>query len=251
MVFAFSKAFGPTVSTTGSAEKQIGSDYIIPPKAQDRPGPFHIEKIRIGKSSITAGGEVRHGLVYIKTGSSGTYEYAYGQGSGEDADASSQCPAEEIDCSIPADSGGKCQVFVKDFVDAADVTVSLEFHYGLGPRIDSYGAIGSDTAADTEESMGTKVMDKAGKIIQIRFVGMCIGDGESATAIIELIIPGLTGPFEFAVGNGHGGDTIGHASEADVIKIKPGIPVGKNVTIDMKITSADIMKAPHYSIAVA
>lgn len=246
--FAFSKAFGPTVSTTGSAEKQIGSDYIVPPG-----GPFHIEKIRIGKSSVTAGAEVRHGLVYIKCkGTDGTFEYAYGQGTGEDADASSQTPAEEIDCSIPVKSGGKLQCFVKDFVDAADVEISLMFMLGAGRKVQSYGAIGSDTGADTEESMGTNVIDETGRIIQIRFVGAPIGDGESATAMIELIVPGHTGyPLEFAVGNGHGGDTIGHCSEADVIDIPGGIPVGKNVTIDMRITSADIMKAPHYSIAVA
>lgn len=248
MVYAFSKVFGPTASTDASAEKQIGSDYIIPP------GQFHIEKIFIGKGLIVAA-EPYVGRVYVTiTGVDGTFEYAYGNGCGEDADFASNIAAEQIDCSIPAPGGGTLKVYVKDVDNAADVMVCLIFHRGLGPRVDSY-CVGVhstyDTTADTEMNVGGGiVITRAGRIIQIRFAGSGIVDAKAATAKLEISIPGLAGPFEFVVGNGHGGDLGGNPAHADVIDIPGGIPVGKNVTVDILLTSAEVMIGPHCSIAV-
>lgn len=242
--FAFSKAFGPTTSTTGSAKSAIGSTYIIPP------GNYHIEKIRIGKAGILI--EQATGIVIIEiTGVDGTYEYAYGRGVGAATQVAAQGPADEIDCSIPAPGGGTITVSVKDVVDCPDVTVSLEFHQGGGRRVDSYAVQGSVTVADTEESMGTKVIDRAGRIIQIRFTSHCNVDGESHTGILTLDVPGLAGPYEWAVASGQGGDVSGQIAPLDVINIPGGIPVGKNVTVDIKIKSADTMMTPAASIAVA
>jgi len=245
MVFAFSEAFGPTASSTGSAEKQIGSDLII------QPGNFHIEKIRIGKALVT-GVEDATGIVYLKIkGVDGTYEYAYGRGLSSATDYGSIGPAELIDCSIPAPGGAKLQVFVKDVHNAKDVTVSLEFHQGLGQRVQSYAVQGSITVAVTEESMGTIVMTDAGQIIQARFVGSGNVDAKSGVGIFKIIVPGKTGPYHFVVGNGHAGDVAGSIALADVIDLKPGIPVGKNVTIDLRIVSTDVLLTPAASIAVA
>jgi len=246
MVFHHSKAFGPTTSTTGSAEKQIGSDYIIPP------GQFHIEEIFIGKAPIT-GVEQYTGIVYVKiAGVDGTFEYAYGRGLSVATNSSRVGPAEHIQCSIPAPGGAKCQVFVKDVVDATLVTISLMFHTGLGRKVCSYAVQGSVTVAATEESMGTFVNLFAGRIIQIRFVGTNNVDAEGGTAILDLAVPGLEGrSLEFAVGNGHGGDTDGAVEPADVINLKGGIPVGANVTVDVKITSGATLMTPAASVAIA
>jgi len=243
--FAFSKAFGPTTSTTASAEKQIGSDYLIPP------GNWHIEKIRIGKSGILI--EQYTGIVYLKIkGVDGTYEYAYGRGLGCATNAAALGPAEEIDCSINAPGGANCQVFVKDVVDCPGVTVSLSFFHGAGKRVDSYAVQGSVTVAATEESMGTVVMTLPGRIMQIRFVGNNNVDAEAGSAILKLTVPGLEGrDLEFAVGNGHGGDTTGYVAFTDVIDLPGGIPVGKNVTVDIRIKSTSTLMTPAASIAVA
>jgi len=245
MVFAFSEAFGPTTSTTGSAEKQIGSDLII------QPGTWHIKKIRIGKGCVT-GVEQYTGIVYLKIkGVDGTYEYVYGRGLSSASDAGNVTQAEEIKCSIPAPGGARCQVFVKDVVDCPGVTVSLEFHRGSSRKIQSYAVQGSVTVAVTEESMGTVVMTDAGRIVEARFVGTGNVDAKSGTAIFKIVVPGLTGPFHFAVGNGQAGDVSGSKAPADIIDIKGGIPVGKNVTVDLRVVSTDVLMTPAASIQVA
>lgn len=246
MTFHHSKAFGPTTSTTGSAEKQIGSDYLC------IPGQYHIEEIFIGKAPIT-GVEQYTGIVYLKIkGTDGTFEYAYGRGLSVATNSGRVGPAEHIPCSIPVKGGAKVQVFVKDVVDATLVTVSLMFHTGLGRKIQSYAVQGSVTVAGTEESMGTVVVTDAGRIIQARFVGTNNVDAEGGTAILRLAIPGLEGrDLEFAVGNGHGGDTDGSVEPADVINFKGGIPVGANVTVNIHIKSGATLMTPAASIAVA
>lgn len=246
MGFHHSKSFGPTTSTTGSVAKQIGSDYIIPP------GQFHIEEIFIGKAPIT-GVEQYTGIVYLVIkGVDGTFEYAYGRGLSVATNSSRVEPAEHIQCSIPAPGGAKCQVWVKDVVDATLVTVSLMFHTGLGPKIQSYAVQGSVTVAGTEESMGTFVVTDAGNIVQCRFVGTNNVDAEGGTAILRLAVPGLEGrDLEFAVGNGHGGDVDGGVAPADVINFKGGIPVGKNVTVNVHIKSGATLMTPAASVAVA
>lgn len=247
MPYAFSKVFGPSGSTDASVEAQIGSDYIIPP------GQFHIEKIIIGKGLIVAA-EPYVGKVYVKIANvNGTYEYAYGNGCGEDADFSSNIPAEQIQCSIPAPGGNKLQVFVKDVDNAADVMVCLMFHRGLGRRVDSY-CVGVhstyDTTADTEMDVGAGIdIGRAGRIIQIRYAGSGIADAKAATAKLEIKIPLDGAPHEFVVGNGHGGDTGGNPAHADVIDIPGGIPVGV-VKIKILLTSSEIVIGPHCSIAV-
>jgi len=242
--FAFSKAFGPTTSTTASAEKQIGSDYIIPP------GNFHIEKLRIGKAGILI--EQYTGIVYVKiTGVDGTYEYAYGRGLGCATDHASHGPADVIPCSIPAPGGSTLKVYVKDVVDCPGVTVSCEFYHGSGPRVDSYAVQGSVTVGGTEESMGTVVIDRAGRIIQARFVSNGNVDAEAGTGIFIIEVPGLAGPFEFAVGNGQSGDVAGNVAPPDVIDIPGGIAVGKNVTVDLRVKSTNVFMTPAASIAVA
>lgn len=246
MVYAFSEAFGPTASSTGSAEKQIGSDMII------QPGNYHIKKIRIGKALVT-GVEDCTGIVYLKIkGVDGTYEYAYGRGLSSATDYGSIGPAELIKCSIPAPGGANCQVFVKDVHNAADVTVSLEFHQSLGQRVQSYAVQGSITVAATEESMGTIVMTNAGRIVEARFVGSGNVDAKSGVAVFKIVVPGRTGfKDHFVVGNGHAGDVAGNVALADVIDLKPGIPVGKNVTVDLRILSSDVLLTPAASIQVA
>lgn len=245
MVFAFSEAFGPTTSSTGSAAKQIGSDLII------QPGTFHIEEIFIGKGPVT-GVEQYTGIVYLVIkGVDGTYEYAYGRGISAAADYGSGGPAEHIKCMIPAPGGAKLQVYVKDVVDCEGVTVSLMFHKGTCRRVQSYAVQGSITVAATEESMGTVVLTDAGRIVEARFVGNGNVDAKTATAIMKIKVPGQSGPFDFAVGNGHAGDVAGNVALSDVINIKGGIPVGKNVTVDLRVLSVDVLMTPAASIQVA
>jgi len=244
MTYAFSEAFGPTTSTTGSVEKQIGSDFYC------NPGSFHIEKIRIGKGCVT-GVEQYTGIVYLKIkGTDGTFEYAYGRGLSSATDHGNVGPAEVIDCSIPVKGGAKVQVFVKDVVDCPGVTVSLEFHTGLGPKVQSYAVQGSVTVAATEESMGTVEITDAGRIIQARFVGTGNVDAKSGTAIFKISVPGDDN-HHFAVGNGQAGDVSGAKSEADVIDIKGGIRVTQNMVVDLRVVSTDVLMTPAASIAVA
>ena len=246
MAFAFSKAFGPTASTTASAKTTIGSTYIIPP------GDYTITKIRIGKGLI-ADAEPACGEVEVEiTGVDGTYQYAYGNGAGGATNSINQ-PAEEIDCCIPAPGGGTITVSVTDPDNAADVTVSLSFEKSMGQRVDSYGvgADGTDGAADTKTSIGTIVVTKAGRIVQIRMGGSGVVNAKAATGILELDVPGLAGPFEWAVGNGPGGAANSGPTPADVINIPGGIPVAKNVTLTAYLTMAETCKAPHISVAVA
>lgn len=245
MVFAFSEAFGPTTSSSGSVEKQIGSDLLC------QPGSYHIKKIRIGKGCVT-GVEQYTGIVYLKVkGTDGTFEYAYGRGLSSATDTGNVTQAEEIKCGIPVKGGSNVQVFVKDVVDCPGVTVSLEFHNGLGRKIQSYAVQGSVTVAVTEESMGTVVMTDAGRIIEARFVGTGNVDAKSGTAIFKIVVPGLSGPYHWAVGNGQAGDVSGAKAPADIIDISGGIPVGKNVTVDLRVVSTDVLMTPAASIQVA
>lgn len=245
MVFGFSEAFGPTTSTTGSAAKQIGSTLTC------QPGSWHIRRIRIGKAPITAV-EQYTGIVYVTAkGTDGTFEYAYGRGVSAATDHASQGPAEVIDCGIPVKGGAEVKVWVKDVVDATLVTVSLEFHTGLGKKIQSYAVQGSVTVAATEESMGTVVITDAGRIVQARFVGNNNVDAEGAPSIFKIVVPGKAGPFHFAVGNGHGGDVVGSVGPADIIDLEGGIPVGQNVTVDLRILSGATLMTPAASISVA
>lgn len=245
MGFAFSKAFGPTDSTTASVKTTIGSTYLIPP------GQYVIKKIRIGKGQVT-NGEPCVGEVEIEvTRVPGTFQYAYGNGSGGATNSGTNGPAEQIECSIPAPGGSRLTVSVTDPDDAKDVTISLEFYTGSGPRVDSYGvgADGADTAADTLLAVGTVVIHRAGRIKQIRVAGSGVTDAKAGTGILSIAVPGLPGPYEYAIGNGPGGATLGGPQHADVIDTD--IPVGLNVTVTINLTTAEIMVAPHVSIAVA
>lgn len=244
MGFAFSKAFGPTATTTASVKTTIGSTFTVPP------GSYGIKEIRIGKG-LVVNAEPCCGEVEIEiTGVDGTFQYAYGNGTGG-ATNTQNGPAEKIQCSIPAPGGSVVTVSITDPDNAADAVVSLKFFSGSVPRIDSYGvgADGTDTTADTELEIGTVQITKAGSIKQIRFSGSGITDAKAGTGILEIKVPGLAGPFEFAVGNGPGGATLGAISDADVIDVD--IPVTLNATISIRVTTAEAMIAPHCSIAVA
>lgn len=245
MVFAYSHAFGPTTSTTGSAESQIGSDHIVRPG-----GPYHIKRIRIGKSGILI--EQYTGIVYFKhTGElgAGTHEYAYGRGLGVATNAAAIGPAEVINCCFPISSGSTLQAFVKDVVDCPGVTISVEFHKGVAANVQSYAVQGSVTVAVTEESMGTVKITTGGRIIEARFVGNNNVDAEAGSAIFKISVPGRVADA-FAVGNGVGGDTTGYVAPADVIG-DLDIPVTENVTVDLRVCSTHTLMTPAASIAVA
>jgi len=62
-------------------------------------------------------------------------------------------------------------------------------------------------------------------------------------------VPGLAGPFEFAVGMGAGGATLGGPGMADVFDVD--VPVGVNVIVTFKVTYTDAMDSATVSIAVA
>ena len=143
------------------------------------------------------------------------------------------------------------QIYVNDAEIAKDVTVSAMFFSGL-ERVDSYAAGGGavDATADTELSFSTiTIVSKPGRIKQIRYSCGQIVDAKSCSGKLILTVPGLAGPFEFAVGNGASGDTLGGTADADVFDVD--IPVGTNVIVTFNVTYTDAMDSATVSIAVA
>lgn len=255
MGYRFAKVFGPTDSVAqivaeGRKKTQIGSDFTIPPG-----GPFHIHKLIVAKGNVTNAKECAGIIDVYVTSVDGIYEYAYGNGSGGATNSGQNGPAEPIDCRIPCPSGATLQIYVNDAEIAKDVTISALFWDGI-QRVDSYAAGGGavDATADTELSMSTLTILKAGMIKQIRFAGSVVADAEAGSALLEIDVPGQGLPQEFAVGNGPGGATLGGPQWADVIDVNIGvgrvaIPVNTKVTI--KLTAAEDLKSPVVSIAVA
>lgn len=238
----YSKVFGPTDSVAGT-KTQVGSDYIV------RPGTYSIYKIRVGKGNVTNAKECAGLITITVSGVNGPFEFAYGNGVGGATD-SQNISAEEIDCAIPMQGGSTLKVYVTDAEAAKDVTVSIEFQSGGGHmRSYSVGGAGSDTTADTELSVGTVTTVKAGTIRQIRFAGSGVVAAKAGTGKLTLTVPGLEGPFEYSVGAGPGGAATGSMSHADVIDVN--IPVGVNISIPVKVTTAEVMLSVTVSLLIA
>lgn len=247
-MYSFSKVFGPTDSVANT-KTTVGSTYILKPG-----GPFVIKKIRVAKGNVVAAKEYAGIIIIEITGVDGTYEYAYGNGVGNAGGATAGGgggPAEEIDCLINAPSGGTITVSVKDAEAAKDVTVELEFWRGSG-RVDSYscGGAGVDPAADTEKTVGTIKLTRAGYIKQIRYAAGNVVDAKASAGKLVIEVPGLSGPFEYAVVNGTGGDLGSSCLPADVRNVNIG-PIPVNTTITVKVTHAEAMVSATASLAVA
>lgn len=248
----YSKVFGPTdsvasVVANGRKKTQIGSDYVVRPD-----GPYTIYKMRISKGNVVNAKECAGILEIIATGVDGTFEYAYGNGTGGATNSGQNGPAEVIDCSIPLDKGSTISVYVNDAEIAKDVTVNLHFKKGSGKKVNSYATGGGtfDCTADTLLSLTNIKPTVKGVIKEIRFAGSVIADAEAGSAKLVLSIPGLKGPFEYAVGNGPGGATLGGPQHADVIDLPQGIPVKENVTVTVEVTAAEALKSPTCSVQV-
>lgn len=243
MGYEFSKVFGPTDSVANT-KTTVGSTYVIPP------GQHMITKLRVSKANVVNGKECSGVITIEITGVDGTYQYAYGNGTGGATNGGPAGPAEEIECRIPAPAGATLTVSVTDAEVATAVLVSCDFFSG-SQRIDSYatGGAGKDPAAATELTVGTVTLTKTGRIKQIRYACGQVVDAKSASGKLVLDVPGLAGPFEYAIGNGASGATLGGAALADVIDVD--IPVGVNVVVTVKVTYTDAMVSATISLAVA
>jgi len=241
--YKFSKVFGPTDSAAGT-KTAIGSTYVIPP------GNYAIHQLRVGKGNVTDATECAGVVIVEITGVDGTYEYAYGNGTGATSHGGPATSAEKIECRIPAPGGATVTVSITDAENATKCLVQTDFWDG-GERVDSYstGGAGKDPAAATELTVGTITVTKAGRIKQIRYACGQIVDAKSAAGLLVVEVPGLAGPFEYVVGNGASGDTLGGAADADVVDVD--IPVGTNVIVTFKVTYTDAMDSATVSIAVA
>jgi len=244
MSYAFSKVFGPTDSVANT-KTTVGSTYVIPP------GSFCIKKMRVAKANVVNAKECAGVITIEITGVDGTYKYAYGNGTGGATNGGPSLAAEPIECSINAPGGATMTVSVTDAEAATAVLVSCDFFSGGGGRVDSYstGGAGKDPAAATDLTVGTITPTKAGNIKQIRWACGQVVDAKSASAKLVLTVPGLAGPFEYAVGNGCSGATLGGAAWADVIDVD--IPVGVNVIVTVTVTYTDAAVSATISLAVA
>lgn len=240
----FSKVFGPTDSVAGT-KTTVGAAASL------RPEGCHIFRIRVGKGNVVNAKE-NAGVITIEApGLDGTHKYAYGNGCGGATNYGANRAAEKIDCSIPIAGNVLVTVSVTDAEAAKDVTVSLEFRIGMGRNVRSYagGGAGIDSTADTPLTVATLTMELGGTIKEIRFAGSGVVDAKAGSAKLTLEVPGLKGPFEYSVGNGPGGATLGGPNDADVIDTE--IPVGANVSVIISLTSAEIMLSATVSIQVA
>ena len=257
-----SRTFGPTDSVADT-RTQVGSTLQFPPYDSI------IHTLHVGKGNVVNAKEAA-GHIAVET-SKRTYNFAYGNGNGG-ATNSSTGPAEKIECAIPVPANTEVKVYVLDATAAKDVTVSTEFAKENFCKIGNImcespedfrtmaaGGISgnADTAADTEEdfTVSSKLTrasltpEKSGKIHQIRYGGGGVTDAKAASAKLEVVVPNVTGPFEYAVGNGPGGATLSMAAHADVIDIPDGIPVTSASAIQVKITSAEIVDTPVISLS--
>lgn len=246
-----SKVFGPTDSVADTLT-QVGSTYQMPP------GDWLIHTITVSKGNVV-NAKSNSGHIHIETVER-SYDFAYGGGIGG-ATNSHTGPAEKIAAAIHAKGNTNVSVYVLDADAAKDVTVALQFRSGGGNNFRTMAAGGvsgsGDTAADTEESMtvSSKLTRASlqpavsGRIYQIRFAGTGVVDAKANAAKLDILIPDDKGPYEYTVGNGAGGATLGGVAHADVIDIPDGIPVKENSTIDIKITSAEIIKSPVISLS--
>lgn len=239
----YSKVFGPTDSVAGT-KTTVGTAASLRPEA------CHIFKIRVGKGNVVNAKECAGYITIEAPGLDGTHKYAYGNGTGG-ATNSSNFPAEIIECSIPIMGNVIVTVSVTDAEASKDVTVSLEFRIGAGRNVRSYvtGGAGADTTADAAYNHTAIVMELGGTIKEIRIAGSGVVDAKAASAKVIIDVPGLKGPFEYAIGNGPGGATLGGPANAEVIDTE--IPVQANVSVVITVTSAEIILSSTVSIQVA
>lgn len=247
MGWKFSKAFGPTDSVAGT-KTAIGSTFTIPPDENGNAQKLHIHELRVSKGNVVNAKELAGVVIVEVSGQNGTFEYAYGNGVGGATNSHAHA-AEKIKCRIPAPSGSIVTVSITDAEVATACIVSCEFWTGE-ERVDSYsaGGAGVDPAAATLKEIGTVTVNRAGRIKEIRFACGNIVDAKSPSGKLELIVPGQTGPFEWAVGTGAGGATLGGPGDADVIECD--IAVGVNAIITCNVTYTDATDSATISLAV-
>lgn len=264
-----SKVFGPTDSVADTLT-QVGSTYALPPTENNRPvSKWFIYKLTVGKGNVVNAAQACGHIVLETTERS--YHFAYGNGSGGATNNGQNGPAEPIECAIPAAPNSNIKVYVLDATVAKDVTVSVSFaatdfciigKLKAQPSTFKTLAAGGvsangNTAADTEESFtvsskltkATLQAEATGRIYQIRIAGTGVVDAKAGSGLIKVNVPGVAGPYEYAFGNGPGGATLGGPQWADVIDIPEGIPVTVNSTVDVKITTAEIMLSPMISLS--
>ena len=246
-----SKSIGPTDSVADTLT-QIGSTYQLPP------GDWVIYKIRVAYGNVV-NAKSCSGHVHVTTVER-AYDFAFGNGTGG-ATNTANIPAEPIDCAIHVPGNSSIQFHVLQTYASKDVIISFAFKSGgaNGFRTLAAGGIGGngDTVADTEESFtcsakltGCTLQPAAnGRIYQIRYAGSGIIDAKANSAKIVITVPGEAGPYEFAVGCGPGGATLGAPAWADVIDIPDGIPVKAQGTITINITSAEAIISPVISLS--
>jgi hypothetical protein len=245
-----SYTFGPTDSVAGT-KTTVGTAAPIWNRDST------VITMRVAKGNVVDAKECAGFIEVEADGLNGPHIYAYGNGAGG-ATNSGNMAAEIIECSIPVTGNSNVTVSVTDAEAAKDVTVSLGFVAGLGRNVRSYsaGGAGQDTAADTQLTLTstkphtTKIV-AAGTIKEIRFAGSGVVDAKAGSGILELDVPDYNMPTRWAIGNGPGGATLSGPAHADVIDLKQGIPVSKNTTITVLVTTAEIMLSASCSFQVA
>jgi len=127
---------------------------------------------------------------------------------------------------------------------------------GKGRNVYSYvlGGAGVDPAADTLLALTDKItgvavkMGRSGHIKEVRYAAGQAVDAKSPSAKLEIVPPTLKGPWEYAVGNGASGATLGGASFADVRDVN--IPVSANDVIVVNVTAAEALVSATVSLQV-
>lgn len=245
------KVFGPTDSVADTLT-QVGSTYQLPP------GDWVVYRASVAYGNVV-NAKSCSGHIHLTTVER-TYDFAFGNGSGGATNANN-FPAEPIDMAVHVPGNSSIMVYVLQADVSKDVTVCLQFKPGGLNNFRTLAAGGvsgnGDTAADTEESFtvsakltGASLQPATnGRIYQIRYAGTGVVDAKANSAKIVVSVPGEAGPWEYAVGAGPGGATLGTGAWSDVINIPEGIPIKAQGTIDIKITSAEVIKSPVISLS--
>jgi len=250
MGLLWSMIFGPTDSVAGTKTGVSPTTALVGRQAPPQGGT--IRKIRVGKGNVVNAKECA-GIIEVEVaGVNGPFQFAYGNGVGGATNSNNKA-AELIECAIPVPGGAVMKVFVTDAEIGKDVTVNLEA-YSEGGVMRSYavGGAGSDTTADTQLTVGIITPTPAGQIKQIRFAGSGIVDAKAGSGKLVLSVPGQAGPFEFAVGDGPGGATLGGSMPADVIGDEQhplNIPVS-SVAMTVYVTTAEVMLSATVSVMI-
>lgn len=252
MGLLYSFNYGPTDSVAGTKTGVSPTTATVGRQAPPMSGV--IKKIRVGKGNVVNAKECAGKIEVEVGGVNGPFIFAYGNGSGGATNNGQNGPAEPIDAEVPVPAGAVVKVWVTDAEIAKDVTVELEVYSG-GGHMRSYdaGGAGSDTTADTQLTVGTITPVVSGNIKQIRFAGSGIVDAKAGSAKLVLSVPGQAGPFEFTVGNGPGGATLGGPQHADVIGSKDeplNIPVKESSNVVVYLTSAEVLLSATCSLLI-